>query len=331
MEQIPWTTQFASFNVVPLNMNVGVEGVTIDADFETSYTYLDSGGIQKTNRGLASTVLPSFDEEEGLKRKLPKIVFKEPLKIEMEVEALDGEFPRDGVTSVNIVATITWKNELITNKFIPDANKPNEFINFPFPVVDFTAGTCKKENADKDGKVIDGRGPSSACLEIKSHPNVNLSESSVSASISRTDIYDNDENSHTHSCTVDSNGNGQTTGTIVLKGFVAPHSHEIKNFVAESGTNGHSHSLRCVAITTLEATSNTEINIAVNGMATYDPTNALPINNEPQIQYKNRKAFNTVRADGYTPSRPELIVEIVSGNNLLENEPNESDVKSGLS
>lgn len=326
-----WNTSSVSFALLPVNKTIGLEPQGIGGEFFTGYYYVDVNGIAQYNNGHISTSIPTFSEDKGWNYDIPSITIKEPLGIQVEIEYLDRIFPRNGVTSVNVVASLTWKGKAIKSKLVINEGKPNQsVIDYPLPSVSFLAGKCKKPNADDEGNVIDIRAPASACLEIENSSDVLLTEYFVQSSLSRTDIHtDEDGNEHTHSCVVDANGNGTTTGVITISGTVADHTHTIADYVADMA-DGHGHELRCVAITQIRPTSNTKLDIYVNAKVVYDPTNSEPWDgygaaDEPNTPYGNRKAFNTALSSGYYPSKPELVLEITTGANLKDNQPPENN------
>ena len=93
-------------------------------------------------------------------------------------------------------------------------------------------------------------------------------------------VYHTHGSSHTHSCEVDSNGNGVTNSTIILAGVAYPdHIHTISDYVANAtGVIGtiHSHALRSVAIVQMNPLINSFVDLIINGIVVYDPTSCLP-------------------------------------------------------
>ena len=101
---------------------------------------------------------------------------------------------------------------------------------------------------------------------------------------------------HYHTCTVDSFGNGTTTGTY-LQNSVTPttnHVHVISNFVVLP-TNSHIHELKSVARTTLNPTSNQVDSIHITANFHYDASRT-PIDRTGSFEYVD------------TPKTPEEIV-----------------------
>jgi hypothetical protein len=259
---------------------------------------------------------------------VPKPVqsYVEPLGIEL---SLESNFIRDGESSSNICATITWKGEHIKETFT--TNPETEFestINYPFPSVSFESGTCGEENI-KLGTVIrakDARNLSSGCLSVSPNENAILSSYSVKSGLFRSDIhveYDSGGNiisKHTHETVIDSSGNGKTTSTILLFGSIDEHQHTFANYESDESL-GHSHQLRSVAITSFLPTQNLDTDFVVNGYVVYDPTNCEPFENEPFKQDGNRMMFSTLSIPANTELARSLVSKIEIGNDLRTDEP----------
>lgn len=233
---------------------------------------------------------------------LPEITFKEPLGIAVEIESYDSIFARDGSTSGIIVADVTWRGKAITGDItLNEGTSEETTIDYGFPTVRFEGGIQSESNVIPGGEDSppipkDTRNDIGGALRIGSHPNVSLSASSVKVSLSRTDKFTYQDATHTHACTVDSEGNGQTTSTIYLNGnstLVPEHTHVISDHVALASSDltdpniMHTHQLRSVAITQLNPLTDPNVNIAINGYVIYDPTGSTgggyggqPLNNQ---------------------------------------------------
>ena len=308
-----------NFGVTPVNRNVG-NGTEFTVYITTSYA-----GENTLMLGTGVTAFPSVPSVDGeIIIPRPKITLSDPLGISVELESYERLFIRDGIDSPNIVATVTWKGEPITNTFLmPNTTTP---ISYPFPLVTFAVGICFKGNSalvapGDPPEPIDNRANISTCLEIKPYPDISLSSYVVQTGLFRTDIYDDSINIHTHACTVDNNGNGETTSTIVIEGTVATHSHIITNYISDTVLS-HSHNLRCVAITQINPSINKGLEIFLNGYVVYDPTNCfahdLGSNPEyfPILPVGNRIMFNGISIKGYEASQPFLEIEIETGRDL---------------
>lgn len=297
--QPAWIQNVTYVNISGLNQNIGHQQSISDTDpykenkpwshnigMITRYKYYNSDNKLVTRLGTGVVKYPYTipdPSSETIIIPYPQATFTEPLGISLSIESYDGEFIRDGIDSPNIVANVTWEGQPINGKFTKNKGQLDETtIDFPFPNVTFEAGICSEGNAIPQGdgslKMKDNRNIASGCLVIGSQPDVSLSSYSVVVSLSRTDIYNHVVGTHTHSCSVDSVGNGITDSTIMLSGeSIANHVHTISNYVALiSGVPSHQHALRSVAVTTINPLINPNVNIAINGYVVYDPTHCSP-------------------------------------------------------
>lgn len=301
--QTSWITPVVDFSFSGLNENIGYFQVVetseknpfkeikpwiFNVNINSRYKYVNKNNEPSSKFGIGVTAYPYFIPalfgDPILVIPYPQIQFSEPLGVSVQIESYNGEFIRNGIDSPNIVAEVTWEDGLITNKFTKNKGQMDETtIEFPFPVVTFEAGICKEDNAKSAGEgkppeMKDTRNLSSGCLTVGSHPDISLSDYSVVASLSRTDIYVGNSSSHTHACTVDSDGDGTTDSTIILSGTsIADHTHVISGYKAiASGEPIHDHGLRCVAITQLQPLINPTVSVTVNAYAVYDPTSCKP-------------------------------------------------------
>lgn len=318
-----------TFSVDGINMNIGWHmrpvGTKIapwDNEVKMNTNYLHEDGHSWYGEGLTSN--------HHVIKQYPYVSWLEPLSIEIALEKF-GTFARDGVDTVNVVAEIEWRGKRITNKFTVNSGSDNEsVIDYPFPFVNFAIGESD-ENLDRNTKFriigatinpdyIDYRGSFNCYLKVTNHPDANINVYSVQTSLSRTDIYQSGLDSHTHACTVDENGEGTTTSTIPLGGSVANHTHVISDYVAELAADGidapHTHELRCVAVTTIQPTANTGLNMAVIGRVDYDPTNCdaytgpIAYAGPASISTGNRMMFSSVSIPGYLPTSSRLVVDL---------------------
>ena len=254
---------------------------------------------------------------------IPKPVqkYSEPLGIVMGSET---DYVRDGVTTSRIFAEVTWKGQpIIHTVTIGDGTEFETVIRFPFPKVTFESGICLSENTTEgaDASAIDDRNLQSGCLTVGAHSDFLLSDYSVEAGLIRSSIHsDGSGNSHTHVTNIDENGNGTTTSVITLSGTVANHSHTFTNY-SSNEVLGHSHSLRCVAVTNILPTTNIGTDFVVNGTVIYDPTNAQPYEREPVNPEGNRKMFATLRVPAGNELAKRLSSRIEIGPNLDDGSP----------
>lgn len=219
----------------------------------------------------------------------PKMALREPLGISVAIESLNGSFLRNGVEAETIIATVTWKGKPIDGTHTFHEGLVEETtISFALPDVIFEAGTCaviNKVDPEDPGSAapstfFDNRNDISGCAIVEEHEDVTLRNYVAEVSLSRTDIQtDEDGNAHTHEIGLDEDGKSLTIRTIVLSGTVVAHVHTMsdltKDTVTDSaGSPAHTHELRSVAITTLNAMTNLNVNITINATVKYDPTNA---------------------------------------------------------
>ena len=333
-----WNNGLVEFYHAPSNLSLGYHpkgyGKTPGSDYKKpwditialSTSYYQSNGQKVYGAGL--TDLPTPTGLTGFSYPRPVITFKEPLEIEMEAE---NGYVRDGFTTGTIVAEATWKGSPITNKFILNEGLEGEtIIDYPFPIVTFKSGKCTLTNSTGGEKprFNDNRGTFGCCLDVELNPDAKLSSYSVQTGLFRTSKYDASGDEHTHACTVDEDGNGITTSTITTNGATIPdHTHTIVNYAAETSLYGipavpHIHELRCVAITNLLPTSNTDLTISVIAIVEYDPTNCSPYTggksgvgstyplNGNRAMFTSLD-FNPLGLD-QEPTEPELVLELTS-------------------
>ena len=332
--RMTWTDGMVSFTVPPPNKNIGHAQANIspwykEVNLNASYKWDDGTGMY----GVGASVEPYYDEDSKLIVPKPKASFIEPLDITVDIEDLTGSFVRDGVQSPNVVATVTWKGQPLTNTFIVNEGTPFEkSVPNVFPVVTFKSGKCTQTNSQTVGSstiAIDYRNLSSGCLVVADNPDAKLTSYAIQVSLSRTDI----KLDHTHACTVDNSGNGTTTQTIFLNGVITvDHVHTITNYVALL-SDGHTHNLRSVAVTNLLPTTNTYDNFVVNAYTVYDPTNCEPydgggIEYTPLPTDGNRLMFATLNLDGGEATQPKLEIELFTGGDLSSSPALPSNVGS---
>ena len=258
-----------------LNENIGWDpklyGVFLNSQ------YFDGQNVSKCISVGAPPELVGVIDEFGdiiyhWRYQVPCLNYSEPLAITVEVEELNNVFIRDGVSTATIVADVTWEGNYLNGK-LPD----NALIDYPFPSVIFKVGTCQTPNFEvrETGPDIwhDKRNQQSGCFIVAANNDVKLDQYTAVVSLSRTSVYTLNGNSHTHVCSVDSDGNGVTTSVKILSGMVSYHTHSISNY---SVAGSHYHTLRSVAVVELQPTKNTDIDITVNAYVNYDPTNCNP-------------------------------------------------------
>jgi len=250
--------------------------------------------------------LADYDQE-CLIEHPPTIEVVEPLSISSYSDAYNNIFLRDGSNSVNVVFECYWKGSPIRDQITINSGAPKEtVINYPLPIVLFEAGVAENINSysltsssgDTCTFSYDIHAPLTAYLSVNNDSRINLNTYTVQSGYLRTTRVLN----HTHSCTVDTSGNGITTSTIVLSGSIADHTHNISNYNTDT-VLGHVHEVACVAITTLLPTTDATDIIAVIGTVLYDPT-AVPSGEIIFTQYPNCHRYMKDSVNFIPPSLP---------------------------
>lgn len=296
-----WKDGVAIFKPRPLNkLIINSEGI-IETKFTITSNYKDSNNISRICYG-ALTAAPYHKEDKSLLIPMPTIVYHEPLSGIMYIE---GEFIKDGICSPNIIVESYWKNEPIRKKLkINEGTIDEKEINCPLPQIIFKFANTTSETR---------------YMELESYV--------VNSSYERTSIYpipighEIKEDAHTHACTVDDLGYGNTTSTISVANSVAiDHYHDISNFMALESMS-HTHKVQCVAINKIKPTTDENINININAYIPYDPTNATPFvypSDYPRLNQINRivKLYleNFIPEDQEFPTKPILKIEMSSSN-----------------
>jgi hypothetical protein len=323
-----WENGKVEMSAAPFNKNIGhkqslCQGEKLkepwDAKVNAVTSYLLESGTYR--RGELASGLPFLSISGGIVIPKPVVRYQEPLGITMELETT---FTRNGVASPIVVADVTWKGQPITNQFIK--NEGTEFettIQYPFPNVTFQSGICLEVNGSigECPQILDTRGLISDCLVVGEHQSGQLTTYAQQAGLIRTDAYTSGLNSHKHVTEVDANGNGTTTSTVVIGGTVSSHTHVITNYEVQTA-DGHSHDLRCVAVTQLKPTDDISTDLVVNGYVTYDPTNAEPYGSEPSVEGQNRKMFTTLALPSGSILEKELVIQVEIGDDLDTGTPN---------
>jgi len=331
-----WANGSVIFSYEPYNLSLGyhpVQGPELDSKYYSPWdisvsmatNYYDNQGNIVQGKGLEELPVPEGD---SFYYPLPVFSFKEPLRIDMEIE---NSYVRDGVTHGIIVADVKWKDKPIYDSFIINEGLESETtIYYPSPSVTFLAGKFNGLLNATDELIPqykDYRGKFGCSLDVTPNNDVKLSTYIVKTSLSRTSKYESIDLSsiHTHACSVDSLGNGVTESTITLQGINVPsHTHTIVNFQVDASQYGlpaeiHVHTLRSVAIADLLPTLNSTIEMSIIGIAEYDPTNAQPYTESKSgvgLVYPkngNRMMFDSIRLNplgGSFPTEPKLILEL---------------------
>tara|TARA_R110000824_G_scaffold8450_2_gene38449 strand:+ start:323 stop:7156 length:6834 start_codon:yes stop_codon:yes gene_type:complete len=337
--RMQWTNGAVDFKYKDLNSNIGNEQPICDSGdilpypwnqevvLRTSYK-TDTGQLRI---GEGATSRPAPNDAGDIIVPHPYAKFKEPLGIALSIETEGGELIRNGSQTPEIVATVTWRGERLTDTFTLNPNTDAEtVINYPMPTVRFESGTCGISNTDDSGdcnQYKDTRGDIDGCLTILDENEVSLSSYSAKVELTRTDVFTVIGTSHTHTCEVDENGNGVTTGMILMDGIVPDHTHTITNYQSDEILL-HSHELRSVAIVELNPITTANLNIAINGYVDYDPTNTSAYNGAVRLVEPingNRMMFGTLHLLGTEPTQPTLTIDLAFGDDLTIGDPVDID------
>jgi hypothetical protein len=320
-----WVNGRVSFSQTPININVGNPPLGETVDMVTSYR--DQNGKMFIGSGTVKD--PECDVEHGgVKSFPPKFLYKEPLGIKTYLETKNGVFNRDILVPANVVSVITWKDDFLKETFTFNRGTPQETtMPYPFPIVSFATGIGSVKNSFPiDAPPRDPRCPPYGWLVITSSPEISLSNYSAKVGLFRTSIANVNSVSHTHSCEVDSYGNGLTDATISLSTVdTINHIHTISNFVVDS-TITHSHTLQSVAITQIQPTTNRTDDISINAYVPYDPTGASPQScfdpsYYPYPEGNNRLMYDTLTLPIGLPTAPSLQLRYSAENKVSSPEP----------
>ena len=305
-----WDKSYVNLNIIPLNKNVGFGAEKkVYCDVLSSYmtgVSSVSGYATITTPDAAPHDTDDWSQAGAYAYKLIPISFKDPLSIQLY---MDSVLVRDGQTAVNVVAEVLWK-DMPLRKTVTVAGAD---ITYPLPNVSFVVGGCSSLNnsgGDLASVPIDPRGAASACLTMTHNADVSLSSYVSTVGFTRTNRYtDLSDNTHTHTCELDSDGTGVTTSLIVLNGTVVAHTHVITNY-SVSTAGGHTHEVASVALVQIQPTLSVA-DIYVNGTVVYDPSNCMSATTTSSPG-TNRLAFNSVFSPGGTPgvTKPTLMMSI---------------------
>ena len=297
-----WKDGVAIFKPRPLNKFIMNSNGIIETEFTITSNYKDSNNISRTCYGTL-TERPYLKEDKTIYIPKPIILYNEPLSGMMYIE---GEFIKDGICSPNIIVESYWKNEPIRKKLkINEGTNDEKEINYPLPQVIFKFANTTSETS---------------YMELESYV--------VNSSYDRTSIYpipinhEIKETAHTHACTVDDLGYGNTISTISVTNSISiDHHHDISNFIALESMS-HTHKVQCVAINKIKPTTDENINININAYIPYDPTKATPFVYPPDYPHLNQinrilklylENFIPVE-DQEFPTKPILRIEMSSSN-----------------
>ena len=323
-KQLRFINGKVQFEANNINENTGYHTKSIKARISSSYYDFDDDGIKT----LISRVASTDTDIERFSITDPTIDVNDPLQINMYVESRDGLMLRDNITTVDVVADVSWKGQRISRNVIIDEGTTNErTITYDLPYVIFESGICEEsnkletenENPTPWELAKDKRGPYYSCLRVSSHKDIQIDRNNVQVGYLRTNIHDDLlDNKHVHECVLSEDGTGTTTRMIVLSGNVSYHYHEINQFVVATEA-GHDHSVRSVAITTIAPTLNGDITMTIRGTTTYDPTDCIPYGDESKIPYRNRKSFNSVDVLGKKTYKKKLVLDLETSPSFKDN------------
>ena len=348
-QRTSWGTGTISVVSPGLNQNIGNEqvwyvdetpGPPWNRTISLQTSYKDTNGYvvggENTNNINGPYPGPSGD----LVVPKPAVKFTEPLSISLHLEA--PAFLRDGAHSPNIIAVVQWKGEPLTGTLTVNAGTESESeVEYNMPIVTFESGVCTEENStgDSEPKIVDTRNTIDGCKTVGDHRSCKLDAYSGQVSLSRTVNHAFGGITHSHSCTVDNEGNGSTKSTILLAGTIKNHTHAISAYsvasqnTADDGTpiTAHGHgdpgknNLRSVVVTTLKPTADTVTDLVVNGYVIFDPTNCFPYSGESSVPGKNRMMFSTLRLNGSALYSSTLEIRLETGSDLSIGDPRPSE------
>jgi len=262
----PKTTRWDNGKVIfkPKPVNIFLSSPIQEEITITSYCMVGSSSLSFSH-ALTAPVHKRFDEIGNAVNVFatPQLYYHEPLTGLMYIE---GEFIKDGVCSPNLIIESSWKENPIRKQVLINAGtSAAKEIFYELPQI-----TLKNDGSPNN--------------------NIELSSYIINSGYERTTIYPSILNSvaqayaHTHSCIVNSLGDGITTETIFINTIFTStdHIHEIQGFTAkvpsilaphnfEENLN-HIHEVACTAITQIKATDNANINTRISAYVPYDPT-----------------------------------------------------------
>ena len=186
-------------------------------------------------------------------------------------EPLDGTFKvfsggtstkliRDGTTLTDVWVDLTFSG--LPLPFLAKAHQRS----LQLPVVTFDAF-----------KLVTTTDPVKGDIQSLVHDaSVNLQAYQVQVSLSMTGVAgDSVIGDHYHTCSVDNNGNGTTTGTYLANSVTpaADHIHTVADFEVHT-TNNHAHELRSIARTLLNPISDPYGSIHITAKVSYDASSS---------------------------------------------------------
>lgn len=212
----------------------------------------------------------TLDPLGGEVRAIPTVTWRNPLEFSMlvdggQVERGNFDFSRDGVTSHEILAELTFSGEPLP--IVARRNNVLDATGMPMPMPIVLADVYFLDQEwDEKGNLIKSKKFYDSTLSLSSYETV--------VHVSITTVSEK----HYHHCEVDDiTGNGKTTGTFLENSTVQSldrHTHNVSSFVfqnaADSHGKVHSHNPRSVATFKLNPTKDRQHNICIDVKTSYD-------------------------------------------------------------
>jgi hypothetical protein len=205
------------------------------------------------------------DGDGGLKTNLPMITWVEPLTSSFEIDGSSTltDFIRDGAHETLVEVEVMFSGEAIP--FVAERNNVRNAdgskVGFPSVIFDIY---YLKRTTNESGIVISE--------EIVRDQTLSLTDAAPLVALSKT----TDSVGHYHRSSVDEDGNGVTTTTLLSSTVTETddHVHVISNYVVEDALDAdgvvHSHDLRSIATTTIRPISDQSTAICIDASVSYD-------------------------------------------------------------
>jgi hypothetical protein len=212
----------------------------------------------------------SYDPETGLTYNGPLVNWMSPLAMAMYFDGKNTSSSvsiiRDGVHRTRVDVDVTFSGRPIPFVAMDNGVVGSNGRPLGFPRVTLGAHYVVSEY-DESGKLVGDKIVNNSSLTLSDYnPVVSLSKASEFGGVG----------GHYHTCEIDGNGNGVTTGTFEngTAQVTADHTHFVVayafNSVPDDNGTVHSHSPRSIATTWIEPVSNSSGDICVSASVEYD-------------------------------------------------------------
>ena len=233
-----------------------------------SYTFGQTPAGYQRGEGCAASqpgtcyLIPEVDIQSGTvspPQVTPAMIYwQEPLQATFLVGGLSpfslSTLKRDGVSTTEIWVDVTFSGQALPLVARANHVQDENGNDLPLPQVVFDAYRLdKNQQPVRDESILLENYLDTVSVRLTSNAN-----------------------GHYHTCSVDNDGNGLTTGTLSEGGLasVEEHVHEISNFVVQV-SDGHAHSVRSVARTTILPVSDLSNTLCVTARLQYDASNPV--------------------------------------------------------